>query len=580
MFLIWMSDLPRHTPNTKGKTVRIVSPHSSTSDSDENGDERAKNYFESQSRYRKGPHSPVPLSSAFRSTKKASPTDPFDAGSGLDESSDEDEPPSQPEYTLSDVSQKEKWIPSLSSTASWNAPLSFNNAESRRNDVGDGFRNPTSPENDAQSVTSKGQRMATGMASNPFVKTPVPGSTGEHIPTSAKQEAPTRSSNTSATTSGKMHLDVDAFKRLLLTGDKDSDTKGTPAIPPTHTTPLQFTHGDSSSNTDASSLSRQSILDSQTDLRLETPRTSHELSASDEEQRSKTSARSPKSGRFLPPVPRSRGGKILKSSSPQMTTFAESTSAKGQDCYGTQSTLPSPKSSTDLNKPLPPPPTTDSPETSIRSSPEPSATPAPRPRIPPTPPMSRRHSQLRSKYSSSSPRASMSIAEELSVESHNQDSTPGSTTKAPAPPPPPPRRRGRDRSQSSSENPSLTDLSAPTKSQTQKPSPPISHNPSISSTRLQTRASPSTSIGSTTAPPPPPRRRASSGSSFGSRRVSSDVSNLDGGSSVTAQSAQSSDARIPPVTEAKDIMADLSALQRDVDALRGKYDKSTSEQRR
>ena len=566
-------ELARHTPNTKGKTVRIVSPHSTASGSDNDDEGRAKDYFEATSKYRRGPHSPMPLSSAFRSAKEALTTDPFEVQTGTDESSDEEKPSLKPGNKTSDESKVAEQIPILSSSTPRDALLPFNNIENRRDNVEDESRELEVLNKHPQTLSQVNHKGNHETASNPFSKPMLPGLITEKIPSSAQQDIQTRSTNSLGAAGGKVHLDVDEFKRLLLTGDKALTSSGASEIPAAHATPLQSMHGDSSSNTDTSSLSRQSILDSQTDLRLETPRTSHEISTSDEEQQFKASIRSPSSKRSLPPVPRSRGGKTMKSSSPRTTTFPNFALAESQERPEIQSTLPSPKSSTNLNKPLPLPPIADQPEIPPELSTELSDAPASRSRIPPPPPLSRRHSQLRSKGTTSSPRASASIPEGISSESHHEDSPLSAIPKASAPPPPPPRRKGRDRSQSSSENPSLTDLSSQVQPQSAKPPPPPSRNPHVLPARLPARESPRTSIGSTTAPSPPPRRRASSGSSFGStRRVSNDISNLNSGSNTIMQLTQAHDYSITPVTEGTDIMADLSALQREVDALRGKYD--------
>lgn len=88
--------------------------------------------------------------------------------------------------------------------------------------------------------------------------------------------------------------------------------------------------GDTSSNTDASSISRQSIFEPPTETRQDTPRTSQELSLSDDEQQ--RSAQGPTTADLTkvrkPALPQSHHGRpMLENRTP-----------------------------TDLNKPLPPPP--------------------------------------------------------------------------------------------------------------------------------------------------------------------------------------------------------------------------------
>ena len=160
-------------------------------------------------------------------------------------------------------------------------------------------------------------QITSGMPMNPFQR--APGTGVQNVPPSTKIESPVRGVATSKSFpifSNKAPLDVDAFTRLLLTGDK-----GSGAATPT-TAIFAASHGDSSSNTDASSLSRQSILDSQTDLRLETPRTSIEVSPREEEQQYQFSSRPSKSDRQGPPTPRSRSVKNA-GNFPQTVAFGD-----------------------------------------------------------------------------------------------------------------------------------------------------------------------------------------------------------------------------------------------------------------
>lgn len=431
------------------------------------------------------------------------------------------------------------------------------------------------------------------MPSNPFSR--ASRLAEEDTKTSAQSDQSVRGpaiSMSSPMSSSRAPLDVDAFKRLLLTGDKDPTPNSAPPTPSASGFSLHgIQHGDSSSNTDASSLSRQSILGSQTDLHLETPRTSHEISPSDEDHQYQFQPRSPVSERFSSPVYRSRGGKATKGASPQTVAFAEPASYTSQ--YELAPPLSpmtkSPRSHTDLNKPLPlpPPPTSHSPnsltDTSgsislnttepLSGSPAVSAT---RVRVAPPPPLSRRLSQLRSQHPSNSSGTSTSIAEENVAELLSSPIS----TKPPAPPPP--RRRGTDRSQTSSETRFPSELEADvgkslTKSQSPKPPPPPRRNPSLSSAKLPRRVSPNVPKPSSMPPPPPPRRRASSGSSFGSRRVSSEVNHEDVEGHHAGISAGSSiDTDLREIGNEKDVLADLSALQREVDALRGKYERRDS----
>ena len=444
----------------------------------------------------------------------------------------------------------------------------------------------------AGGILSQSSRRTSTMPSNPFSRA---SRLVEQTPrTSAINEQSVRGpivSTTSSTSVSRVPLDVDAFKRLLLTGDKDSTTNSASPTPSTHGFPLHgIQHGDSSSNTDASSLSRQSILGSQTDLHLETPRTSHEISPSDEDHHYQFQSRSPKSDKFLPPISRNRNGNVIKSTLPQTVAFAEPASYTNQYEFAppTSPMTKSPRSPTDLNKPLPPPPASHSPDSPadtsgainqnlIEPSSEPPNVSAPRVRVAPPPPLSRRLSQLRSQNPPNSPGTSTSIAEE----SVAQLVPPSTTAKPPAPPPP--RRRGTDRSQSSLETRPPSELEADVgkpsiKSQSSRPPPPPRRNPSSSSARLSRRISPNMANPSPLPPPPPPRRRGSSGSSFSSRRISGEINHADveGHHHASTPIHSSISPDIVEDKDEKDFLADLTALQREVDALRGKYERRDS----
>ncbi|KAI0102533.1 hypothetical protein GGR51DRAFT_286387 [Nemania sp. FL0031] len=190
----------------------------------------------------------------------------------------------------------------------------------------------------------------------------------------------TNNSNTAAASTGtstpKGSLDVDSFKRLLLTGY--SNLPNVPQAAPASTgtpsgAPILGTLPDGASTTDASSVSKQSIFDAL----QETPRTSHEISESEAlEDRKGVFPSSPlapvpsASARKKPPPPSSRHGKLIKielgseSNSHGMKSPALS---GGPELSSTSSTTPrksssdsaapySPPGATNVNKPLPAPP--------------------------------------------------------------------------------------------------------------------------------------------------------------------------------------------------------------------------------
>jgi hypothetical protein len=175
----------------------------------------------------------------------------------------------------------------------------------------------------------------------------------------------------------KGSLDVDSFKRLLLTGYANLPQPGqattNPAGNVSGTAPHQGpSPPDGSSNTDTSSTSRQSILDTL----QETPRTSHEISESEAPTERKTTLPSSPlanvsstSGRKKPPPPSSRHGKLIKidlgaASNSRGPALAASASAGPPSPFvapqrsGSESAtlMHSPPAATDVNKPLPAPP--------------------------------------------------------------------------------------------------------------------------------------------------------------------------------------------------------------------------------
>lgn len=392
------------------------------------------------------------------------------------------------------------------------------------------------------------------------------------------------------------HYDVDGFKRLLLTGEK-SVSGANAAVPP----PISFQSpahvGDSSSNTDASSISRQSIFEPVSGPLEESPRTSHESIPSDDERQRLVGSIPTASETIKPSATRHRHGKLVKSNAPQTVSFEDPT-LSFPDC-AISAIAPVDRSTSggpsDVDKPLPPLPAPRSYQPSTQNhiastdndmqgsyyEPEdaPSSNTAPK-RSPPTPPPSRRHSQLRAKPFASSPERSTPITEEAWMGSVPLSQSPP-TTNLKAPPPPPPRRAGivRGNSFSSSSMPTgtsftpISDRTNPTDFSTRssKPRPPINRSPSVSSVKRpnQTQSIPGSP---SVAPPPPPRRRGSSQSSYTPSRLSGHYTGrLRTDSSASSISHLAMTPARSSSAENKDVMADLSALQREVDELRGKF---------
>lgn len=379
--------------------------------------------------------------------------------------------------------------------------------------------------------------------------------------------------------------DVDDFKRLLLTGDK-SVSGANAAVPPLASFQSPAPVGDSSSNTDASSISRQSIFEPIPGPLQESPRSSHGSLSSDNERQRLVESIPTASENVKPSTPRHRHGKLVKSNAPQTVSFEDPTLSIVDSAKGTMAPVDRsiPGSSSNVHKPLPPLPSpsnsqpvrqnsigstdSDMRDAHLEFEASPSGNTA-RKRSPPAPPLSRRHSQLRAKPFTSSTERSMPITEEAPLESTLLFQSPP-TVSSKAPPPPPPRRAGLVRGNSSS-SVSTGASSTPMSDQTRPPAPP-NRSPSVSSAKRpdQTQSIPGSP---SMAPPPPPRRRGSSQSSYTpSSRLSGYYAGRlrsDSGASSISHLAMTSMGSSG--AENKDVMADLSALQREVDELRGKF---------
>lgn len=466
----------------------------------------------------------------------------------------------------------------------------------------DGTAGDTEDEGTRQNTLSNSRHLQAAsqvpnaMPENPFKKTLASlGTEGEQGPPSHSSE---RQSETREPTSKRPLYDVDDFKKLLLTGQKSSAAPPLPGPPPV-SLHSQHSVGDSSSNTDASSVSRQSIFEPTAGPLQESPRTSYEGSPVEDEPQQLVGGQLPSLQRSKPSTPGHRHGKLVKANAPQTVSFEDpslsfSSTATGTDSSMGRTTRMSPRTSGDTDKPLPSLPSNPG------SNPVPiaeagyAATSPPKremyfepadvqksqmsqKRNPPTPPLSRRHSQLKPRPIASAERSTTVSEPDLSGAAQSPP-----TTASKAPPPPPKRRTGGPVRMNSSSSVSTTASVAPTQSQSStddvtpnpsKPRPPAppNHSPSISSVKRQSTQpfSGSPAI----APPLPPRRRGSSQSSYTPSRLSGDYRTAaterlrsDSGASSISQLQMT-----PSSTESKDVMADLTALQREVDELRGKF---------
>lgn len=524
----------------KTKTVRIVSPHSSVSDND---NPIRHGSFIPPSSYA----SPPPLESGTIGSPRAnSPINPFSIESDEGEATTEDE-------------------------------------DLRKNTIGNaGHRS-------ASNTTSK-------MSPKPFQKTITKDAFG-----TSTLDAGERSENgvpNALTSAMRPHYDVDEFKRLLLTGERSVAEASALSTPSIHSQGTQNV-GDTSSNTDASSISRYSIFEPLPGVSQDTPRTSHEVSPSGEERQLAVQKPSARIEGVRPLASKPRRGSPATGTVSQTVSFHDAglslqSSSNSNMAFPGWSTLSSPRTLTDLNKPLPLPPATgpledaiqkhapsaNKPQSEIFEPQGPQINSPPLKQDPPAPPLARRHSQRHPKSSIGPSGGSMRISEENLVVSKPQPQCiPSMSSK---PPLPPPRRSGLTRSLSTaSSSSSVSAFRAPstssatedgnTKSSKYPPPLPPTRTPSISSVKRPLRPSPNAKSSPTAAPPLPPRRRGSSHGSVTQNRSSgeyrSDRYRSDSGASS-----------IPPVaatplelgTDDKDVLADLTALQREVDELRGK----------
>jgi hypothetical protein len=349
--------------------------------------------------------------------------------------------------------------------------------------------------------------------------------------------------------------------------------------------PVSATHsiipGDSSSSTaDSASVSRQSIFEPIISTSMDTPRTSHELDFDDAsvERRSMYSSTAPQA-RQKPSVPKTRHGKPLVETKPStpgaITTFGIGDASSAR-IYAPSSQSPTTGVTNDLNKPPPPAPVDSSFPIPKIESPNLEAVLPARAKRPPTPPLARRRSQMKGEnpqQTRSNPSITFAVEDPSPSSPTNSQKAP-STMKAPPPPPQRNVKRASTFGTPSSEphlpisdsprRPSasfLADLNIGIDRAGQRVAEPPSRTPSNAS-----RAS--ASLNSTSGPgappplPPPRRMRGLSKSSIDSQRPAS--------SELSRPSTESS-RNVSGQSNATDILADLAALQREVDALRDNH---------
>ncbi|KAK4497299.1 hypothetical protein PRZ48_011749 [Zasmidium cellare] len=415
--------------------------------------------------------------------------------------------------------------------------------------------------------------------------------------------------------SGRAALDVDAFKNILLTGSATPSPPSSVAGATTTSSAARNTtfskpHDSSSSNTDTSS-----IFDRNYGMQLESPRNSFDdyesASESDDDEKSGLmgEGRSDDLAPPAPPKPKIRG--------PQTVSFADFDQSIPEGFQSSGPRTPpvnthitgilrpsTPRSSSDLNKPLPPPPA-ETYDTAPPSVPDKSLPPSQQPtptivaedatpkKAPPPPPTRRKAGDT------TRPRSSSNLSQEPSYPPDDDEATSKS-----APPPPPMRKPQAMASVSGVSSEPSSEKTSPSQSTTEVPKavppPPPRRHPSKTgpSPRL---AEPSAqrpgdaflaavAPSQPGAPPAPPPRRAG-GSKRSSmdgapdslaRRVSSEHSRRTSGNSfdsdrstflsslqqVSEPGENNEQPLVTPMESQRDILADMTAFQAEIEALR------------
>lgn len=449
-----------------------------------------------------------------------------------------------------------------------------------------------------------------GPPPNPFQKTL------EDMERDVKDDGSSLADQASA---GKAGMDVEAFKRLLLTG------QGRPAAQA----------GDAGSITESSSISRQSISDA-TNPTQDTPRTSHEVSEPEADEDKRSLLPSPKTQRSgsrkkPPPPPAARHGRAIRSDKEK---DERKSSAGFQPASPTSPRPSSSGSPTDVNKPLPPPP--DRSEDDAKNSifdkeaagkvpeldvdPEADVVPPPRPPTPPnashsasTPVQNPQTSTAAQAKPAAPPRRRQGSAHKRSESTaHDDETTPSrasfesqlsrtsSSRHAPAAPAPPPPRR-QPSSGGHRQSPSFSTASAYHNHSTTLPAGPTSPGsddagsvklspppvPPQRNASLRRGANSSSSIrtaakgaGAAPPPPPPPRMRGSSKGSIDGPALThpastDNIRRVSGGGdfgagSVAPVAEEETDGVAADASDdaVRAMLADLDALQREVDAAR------------
>lgn len=336
--------------------------------------------------------------------------------------------------------------------------------------------------------------------------------------------------------SKKPAMDVNAFTRMLLTGQSGTAGAGqSVAAQPVN---------DSSSSTDTASTSQRSFLESGARTAEETSQSSSETERDHEAQRVSREVKK------RPPPPKPRHGRPVSEVEALTAEPAEA------DTRRTSTTQPEAEIQRTMSEDsdAPTPPTSSDAKAS---------------RKPPPPPLARRKSQ---KQAPPRPEITRSSSSRYSLSSDNEDplATPPPSGRMPPPPPPPSRRPNSQYGRRPS-----TDLPSTYEQDEDDSDAAVTDRPTSSSKQM------SQVLQGQPPPLPPPRKNKSSGRSSvdsqhrpsmaalgltgGSTRSSSELSRPTGEGSNAPTAAAVAAATGP---NAADILADLEALRREVDAAR------------
>jgi hypothetical protein len=325
-------------------------------------------------------------------------------------------------------------------------------------------------------------------------------------------------------------MDVNAFTRMLLTGQSGNPGAGAGAAQP----PMN----DSASSTDTASISQPSIFEAGARTTEDTAQ------SSSEDEKEQDFLRGNKTDKRRPPPPKPRHGKPVSDSEVPLSSAAQTesrrTSGTSYAEMGMHRTI-----SEDSDVATPP---QDSDTKTMKK--------------PPPPPLARRRSQ---KAALSRPEMSRSGSSRYSLSSDNEESItspPPSARMAPPPPPPPSRRPNSQYGRRPS-----TDLPATYEQDEDDSDTAVTERPPSSSKRVS-----QVSLGPPP-PVPPPRKNKSSGRSSMDSQHRPSMSALGLANSSARSSSEMSrpgqdSTAAASASNAADILADLEALQREVDAAR------------